>query len=185
MLAALPKRGAISMDILYFAVFLLPGLLVGITGIRYLARSLVFTIPFTRKLDIRGIHLHPDKTRIKTCSIMAAILVVDILVCIVFGSYFSIVAVIGFAFGQILPLAFSSNVFVADAGNIDRYVAANRAYLDPDAFAAYLAEDILDPMLVAKHDTGEAYSNMIRSMMRAKSFEEQVEGHGPGMTISR
>lgn len=246
------------MDILNFAIFLLPGLLVGFTGIRYLARSLVFTIPFTRKLESREIHRHPEKTRMKTFGIMAAILVADILVCIAVDSYFSIVSFLGYAFGQILPLAFSSNVFVTDSRNVDRYVAANRAYLDLDAFAVYITETSLNSDLVAKYagglyenrftdhdavstqaaaeqgnadaqymlglhhlsgkyveknpseamrwllkaaaqdhapakilvermkdDGGEAYSNMIRSMMRAKSFEEQVEVHGPGMTIPR
>ena len=246
------------MDILHFAIFLIPGLLVGFTGIRYLARSLVFTIPYTRKLENREIHRHPGKTRMKTFGIMAAILVADILVCIAVDSYFSIVSFLGYAFGQILPLAFSSNVFVTDSRNIDRYVAANGEYLDLDAFALYLAETSLDPDLIAKYTGGlfenrfadhdalsiqaaaeqgnadaqymlglqhlsgkhvekspteamrwllkaaaqdhtpakilvermkddgeEAYSDMIRSMMRAKSFEEQVDGDGPGMTIQR
>ena len=178
------------MDILHFAIFLIPGLLVGFTGIRYLARSLVFTVPFTRKLENREIHRHPGKTRMKTFGIMAAILVADILVCIAVDSYFSIVSFLGYAFGQILPLAFSSNVFVTDSRNIDRYVASNGDYLDLDAFALYLAEtqDHTPAKILVermKDDGGEAYSNMIRSMMRAKSFEEQVDGDGPGMTIQR
>ena len=132
-------------------VLLIAGFGVGALTAVFMVRTLTFTLPFTRMLDIHNVHRRPEAVRRNALLLLAGILLLAVGVCVAayVGSMRverTLIYVLLMVFaGALLALLVGRIGLRAAPRLIQRYYVRHRRDLDPEAIPVYLLDTDRDP----------------------------------------